>query len=143
LLSESLSPAPGPWGIPFELELDALELDGFDVVFAAAGELWVVVGAAGALFVGVAVLVAAAGELFVEEEEEPELPQPAAMTAATASATSGSPRATLNLLIMANLCLFREPAWQGPLVNEDDGRTPTNLPYCGEGKVLSRGQRLR
>ena len=88
MLSGSLSPALGPCGIPLEL-------------FVVAGrELFVVVG----VFAGEAVLVTTAGELFVEEEEElPELPQPAAMTPATTRATNGSPRASLNLLNMANL----------------------------------------
>jgi len=99
LLSGSLSPALGPCGIPLELELDALEPAALDLVVVAGGELFVVV----AVFAGEAVLVTA-GELFVEEEEElPELPQPAAMTPATTRATIGSPRASLNLLNMANL----------------------------------------
>ncbi|TMM02983.1 MAG: hypothetical protein E6G05_08465 [Actinobacteria bacterium] len=61
--------------------------------------VFVVVG----VFAGEAVLVTA-GELFVEEEEELlELPQPAAMTPASTRPTTGSPRASLNLLNMANL----------------------------------------
>jgi hypothetical protein len=106
----------GPWGIPLELELDALELDDFGLVVAAGGELFVGV----AVFAGAAVLVTAAGELFVEEEEEAELPHPAAMTPATATATNGSPRTSLNLLIMVNLCLCRELGLQEPLPIEHD-----------------------
>ena len=96
-MSASRSPALGPWGIPDELALDDFEL----VVFAADDFLAVVV-AAGELFVGAEVVVAA-GELLVEEEDEL-LPHPAAITAATASAANGSPRVSLNLLIMTNLC---------------------------------------
>ena len=118
LLSASPSPAPGPWGIPLELEVDALELDDFDLV-AAEDEL----------FVGVAVVVTAAGALlFACEEELPELPQPAAITPATASASKGNPRASLNLLIMVDLCLVREPCLAEPLPTRDDHLRPTNLP---------------
>jgi hypothetical protein len=88
-----MSPALGPWGIPDEL-------DGFEVVVLAGVEL--VFAGAGAVVVG-ALVVVAAGVLLVLEEEEL-LPQPAAMTAATASATNGTPRTNLDLLIMRNLC---------------------------------------
>jgi hypothetical protein len=119
LLSASPSPAPGPWGIPLELALDALEPDDFDG-FAAGGELFVVV----------AVLVTAAGELlFACEEELPELPQPAAITPATASASRGNPRAGLNLLIMVNLYLSREVCSADTSPTKDDHHTPTNLPW--------------
>jgi hypothetical protein len=67
-------------------------LAGVELVFAGAGA--VVVGA---------LVAVAAGVLLVLEEEEL-LPQPAAMTAATASATNGTPRTNLDLLIMRNLC---------------------------------------
>jgi Protein of unknown function (DUF4242) len=128
LLSASLSPAPGPWGIPLELELDALDPDDFDVV-AAGDELFVGVGG----FVGVAVLVTAAGELlFACEEELPELPQPAAITPAAASASKGNLRASLNLLNMVNLCLCRESGMAEPsATTKDDPRTARNLPWLG------------
>jgi hypothetical protein len=93
LLSASLSPALGPWGIPDELALEV-------VVFAGDNFLAVVV--AGFELVLGAEVVVAAGEFLVEEDEL--LPHPAAITAATASAANGSPRASLNLLIMTNLC---------------------------------------
>jgi hypothetical protein len=92
----------GPWGIPL-----ALELDDFEVVDEAGEDflagLEAVVAGAGLLFVAAELVVVAAGVLLVEEEELL-LPQPAAMTPATSSATSGSPRANLDLLIIANLC---------------------------------------
>jgi hypothetical protein len=92
LLSASMSPALGPCGIP-----DELELDDFEVVVAAGADFFgveLVVAGAGELVVG-----GAAGVLLVEEDDEL-LPHPAAMTAATASARNGSPRATLDLLII-------------------------------------------
>lgn len=89
-------------------------------------------------FVGVAVLVTAAGELlFVCEEELPELPQPAAITPATASASKGNPRAGLNLLIMVNLYRFRASRLAEPSRTKDDDRRPTNLPRPGERKVCT------
>jgi hypothetical protein len=93
LLSASMSPAPGPCGIPDELELDELEPDDFEVVVAGAG----------VLLAGAELVDAGAGELLVDEEDEL-LPQPAAMAAAAASARNGSPRPSWNLLIMTNLC---------------------------------------
>ncbi len=90
-----MSPALGPCGIPEELELDD-----FEVVVAGADCFGVEVAvAAGVLLAGVELVGAAAGVLLVEEEDEL-LPQPAAMTAATASARNGSPRANLDLWII-------------------------------------------
>ncbi len=134
MLSASLSPALGPCGIP--LEPDALEPDDFDLVVVAGCELFEGV----AVFAGEAVLVTAAGELFVEEEEElPELPQPAAMTPATARATNGSPRASVNLLIMANLCLCRESGLQEALLNEHDVARPRTFPAGVRGRFCTAG----
>jgi hypothetical protein len=92
-----MSPARGPCGIPDELEPDDFEVVvgvdffGVEVVAAAAGVLLAVVVDVGA---GVLLL----------EEDDALLPQPAAMTPATANARKGTPRATLDLLIMTNLC---------------------------------------
>ncbi len=64
-------------------------LDDFDV----DDEL--LAGAGAAVFVGAAVLVTAAGGLFADDEEElSELPHPAAMRPAAASASNGNPPAT-------------------------------------------------
>jgi hypothetical protein len=96
LLSLSMSPALGPCGIPDELELEDFEV----VAGADCLGVVVVVAGAGGLLAGVELVGAAAGALLVEEDDEL-LPQPAAMTAATASARNGSPLAKLNLLIIA------------------------------------------
>jgi hypothetical protein len=119
LLSASPSPAPGPWGIP---------LDDFE----ALGELFGGVDG----FAGAAVLVTAAGGLvFAGEEVElpEELPHPAAMTPVAASASRGSPRAGLNLLIMVIPVSSHESGWQRLHLRRR--RIPANLPGRRYGKV--------
>jgi hypothetical protein len=128
LLSASMSPAFGPCGIP-------LELDDFEVVAGAdCLGVEVVVAGAGVLLAGAEVVGAAAGVLLVDDEDEL-LPQPAAMTAATARARNGSPRAKLDLLIIATpllsfVLLVGTVTWKGmtPHADETSPLTPPGRP---------------